>query len=115
MNLHFKSPGEKPGVYPIAARGENLKYLSFHIVELGGSLQQHTFETGDEEVSIGFYTGPTQVTAEGAFGKWSVDVPARRSIAEAGSMAYIPSHAKVTLKALNGSSRVTVAGAESRK
>ncbi|HLJ13625.1 MAG TPA: 5-deoxy-glucuronate isomerase [Bryobacteraceae bacterium] len=115
MNLHFKSPGEKPGIYPIAARGKDLKYLSFQIVELGAPLKQYTFETGDEEISLNFYTGPTQVTAEGAFGGWSADVPERHSIAEAGSMIYIPSHSKVTLKTLNGASRITVAGAESKR
>ncbi|MEO7145431.1 MAG: 5-deoxy-glucuronate isomerase [Bryobacteraceae bacterium] len=115
MKLHFKSPGEEPGVYPIAARGKELKYLSFQIVELGGVLREHSFETGGEEISLDFYTGPTRVEAEGAFGRWSAEIPARRSIAEAGSMVYLPTQSKVTLKTLNGASRITVAGAESRR
>src|SRR5712692_2328955 len=112
MKLHFKSPGEKPGVYPIAARGQELKYLSFRIVELGGTLREYAFESGPEEVSLDFYTGPVQVEVESASGRFTSQVPARTSIAEAGTMIYIPPDAKVKLTALNGAARVTVAGAQ---
>ena len=61
MSLHIKSPGEKPGVYPIAQRGAHLKYLSFTIVELGGNLKEHVFDSGEEEVCLDFYTGPVRV------------------------------------------------------
>ena len=114
MSLHLKSPGEAPGVYPLVQRGNQLKYLSFTIVELGGNLREHTFETGDEEVSLDFYTGPVTIAAEGDFGRWTESVPARPSIADAAPMAYIPSGAKVTLKADNGSARITVAGAQGK-
>src|ERR671912_275811 len=103
MSLHLKSPGEAPGVYPLVQRGNQLKYLSFTIVELGGNLREHTFQTGDEEVSLDFYTGPVTIEAEGDFGRWSESVPARPSIADAAPMVYIPSGTKVTLKATNGS------------
>jgi hypothetical protein len=58
MQLHIKSPGQGPGIFPIVRRGEALKHLSFTIVELGGRLREHTLETGDEEVSLDSYTGP---------------------------------------------------------
>src|SRR4030095_1951918 len=103
MNLHLKSPGEKPGVYPLAKRGKDLKYLSFAIVELGGSLREHTFETDDEEVSLDFYTGPVEVQVEGPAGRWSATIPARKSIAELAPMVYAPAGSKVTVKVLNGS------------
>ena len=114
MSLHLKSPGEAPGVYPLVQRGNQLKYLSFTIVELGGSLREHTFETGDEEVSLDFYTGPVTIEAEGDFGRWSESVPARPTIADAAPMVYIPSGAKVTLRTANGSARITVAGAQGK-
>src|SRR4051812_24296627 len=101
MNLHIKSPGEKPGVYPIAKRGKDLKYLSFTIVELGGSLKEHSFETGEEEVSLDFYSGPVRVESEGTRGRWSVDVAGRPSMNEVGSMVYLPSGSRVKLSRLN--------------
>jgi len=75
MSLHIKSPSDKPGVYPVAKRGKDLKYLSFTIVELGGSLKHHAFDSGDEEICLDFYSGPVRVEAEGqsarsAFGIW---------------------------------------------
>jgi 5-deoxy-glucuronate isomerase len=109
--MHFKSPGNKPGVYPVVRRGEGLKYLSFTIVELGEGLKEHWFASGDEEISLDSYTGAWEVTAEGAWGAWSANVPARASIAAAHPMIYIPSGAKVTLRALNGPARITIGGA----
>jgi len=112
MNLQVKSPGDKPGVYPIARRGKELKYLSFTIVQLGGGLDHHTLESGDEELSLDFYSGPVRVAVEGASGQWSADVPSRSSIREPGSMIYIPAGCKVHLTKLNGDARITVAGAQ---
>ena len=77
MNFQVKSPGDKPGVYPIARRGKELKYLSFTIIQLGGTLDQHTFESGDEELSLDFYSGPVRVAVEGPSGHWSADIPSR--------------------------------------
>lgn len=111
MKLHIKSPGEAPGIYPIVSRGAGLKYLSFTIAELGGSLREHTFETGEEEVSLDFYTGPVQIEAECPTGRWGADVAARPSLAEPGAMVYLPAQSRVTIKALNGGARVTIAGA----
>jgi 5-deoxy-glucuronate isomerase len=111
MKLHIKSPGTSPGVYPICHRGKEMKYLSFTVVELGKGLGEHRFESGDEEVSLDFYSGPVRVEAEGAFGRWAADVPARKSISEAGAMVYIPSQSRITLKTLNGAAKVSVAGA----
>ena len=111
MKLHIKSPGDAPGVYQVARRGKDLKYLSFQIVELGGKFREHAFESGDEELSLDFYTGPAQVDIESAEGRWSTQVPARSSIAEGGPMVYVPPASKVKLTALNGSSRITVGGA----
>lgn len=111
MNLHVKSPGEKPGVYPVAQRGKDLKYLSFTIVELGGALKEHSFDTGEEEVSLDFYSGPVRVEAETPQGRWSADVAARPSMNEAGSMVYLPSRSRVKLSRLNGAAKVTIGGA----
>jgi 5-deoxy-glucuronate isomerase len=111
MNLHIKSPGEKPGVYPIATRGQDLKYLSFTIVELGGAFKEHAFETGEEEVCLDFYSGPVRIDAEGQQGRWTADVAGRPSMKEVGTMVYLPSATKVTLSCLNGAAKVTVAGA----
>lgn len=114
MSLQLKSPGDAPGVYPLVQRGNQLKYLSFTIVELGGALKEHSFETGDEEVSLDFYTGPVTVEAEGDFGRWTQQVGVRESIADAAPMVYLPAGAKVRLRSMNGSARITVAGARGK-
>src|SRR4051795_5963392 len=107
MELHIKSPGEKPGVYPIARRGKGLKYLSFTIVELGGNLKEHNFESGDEELSLDFYSGPVRVEVD----DWSAEVGPRSSIGDPGAMVYVPVGSRVKISTLNGNARVTVAGA----
>ena len=111
MSLHIKSPGEKPGVYPVAQRGKNLKYLSFTIVELGGALKDHSFDTGDEEICLDFYTGPVRIEADTLQGRWTADVASRPSMSEPGSMVYLPAGSRVKLSLLNGAAKVTVAGA----
>ncbi|MDX2152844.1 MAG: 5-deoxy-glucuronate isomerase [Bryobacteraceae bacterium] len=112
MKLHIKSPGEKPGFYPIVRRGSDLRFLSFSIVELGGAFNEYSFETGEEEVSLDFYTGAVSVDAEGDYGRWNAAIPVRASIAEAHPMAYIPSQSKVRLTAATGvPARVTMGGA----
>src|SRR6266700_3946313 len=75
MSLHIKSPGELPGVYPIAQRGADLKYLSFTIVELGGNLKEHVFDSGEEEICLDFYTGAVRV----AVGTYPASTARRRS------------------------------------
>ncbi|HZT30722.1 MAG TPA: 5-deoxy-glucuronate isomerase [Bryobacteraceae bacterium] len=110
MTLHIKSPGDAPGVYPIVRRGQGLKYLSFTVIRLGGSLREHVFESGEEEISLDFYSGPVRVESEG----WSADVPARASIGEPGSMVYIPAGRKVKLTCLDGEARITAAGAQGK-
>lgn len=111
MTLHYKSPGKHPGFYPIVRRGEGLRYLSFSILELGGPLREYTFETGEEEVSIDSYTGPYEVECEGAQGRWVAQVPARPSIRVAHPMVYVPAQSRVSLRLLNGTARLTIAGA----
>src|SRR5437667_10596953 len=106
MNLQIKSPGEKPGVYPIAKRGKDLKYLSFTIVELGGSLKEHAFDAGEEEICLDFYSGPVRVEAEGPQGRWTADVPHRPSMQEAGSMVNLPAGSRVMLNRLDGETKV---------
>jgi len=115
MRLHFKSPGTKPGVYPIARHGEHLKHLSFTIVELGGALRAHTFETGEDEVSLDFYTGPMRVTVESAGGSRSFEVAKRSSVADNHVMIWAPRDAKVKLEALDGEARATIGGAKATK
>src|SRR5258708_39511709 len=109
MSLHIKSPGEKPGVYPIAQRGADLKYLSFTIVELGGNLKAHVFDSGEEEICLDFYTGPVRVAVEGPAGRWTVDVPGRASMQEAGSMVYLPAGASGDLSFLHRAAQPTTA------
>ncbi len=111
MRLHIKSPGEAPGVYPVVRRGTGLKHLSFTIAELGGSLREHTFETGDEEISLDSYTGPYRALVEWSGGRWTATVAARPNLRDPHPMIYIPSQAKVTLVALEGPVRITIAGA----
>ena len=88
-------------------RGKQLKYLSFTILQLGGALKEHSFESGSEELSLDFYSGPVRVEADG----WSVDIAARESISQPGPMVYIPAGRKVRIARLDGDARVTVAGA----
>src|SRR4051794_7252256 len=111
MSLHLKSPGEEPGFYPLVSRGKQLKYLSFSILELGGSLKEFTVESGEEELSLDFYTGPVAIEVEGASGKWKTEVGPRASMTAAAPMVYVPSGSKVRMQSLNGSARVTIAGA----
>lgn len=111
MTWHIKSPGEKPGVYPIVRRGRDLRYLSFTIVELGDGLREHVFETGEEEIALDSYTGPVEVEATGGWGRWSAEIPGRDSIAKPAPMAYIPAGARVRLRAANGAARLTMGGA----
>ncbi len=107
MSLHIKSPGEAPGVYPIARRGRELKYLSFTVIELGGSLREHAFESGEEELALDFYTGPVRVDVDG----WAAEIAARGSLGDAAPMVYVPSGVKVRLTALDGPARIAMAGA----
>lgn len=109
MNLHIKSPGSAPGVYPLATRGKELKYLSFTVVQLGGSLREHTFESGAEELCLDSYSGPVRIQADG----WSAELPARASIAEPAAMVYIPAGVKVKVTA-PGEARLSVSGAEGK-
>src|SRR6185295_11294903 len=114
MNLQVKSPGNAPGVYPIVRRGREMKYLSFTIVQLGGTLDRHTIESGEEELSLDFYSGPVRVDVESPSGRWSAEIAARTSIRQPGPMVYIPAGSKITITKLDGEARVTVAGAEGR-
>src|SRR5882757_9675183 len=111
MELHIKSPGNAPGVYPLVTRGEEMKYLSFTIVELSGSLTEHAFETGEDEVSLDSYMGPVLVEAVGHFGKWSAEIGARQTMSKPHPMIYLPAGCNVRVKALVGAARITLGGA----
>jgi len=111
MKLHIKSPGEAPGVYPIARRGKELRHLSFTVIELGGRLRSLTLESGEEELVLDFYTGPVRVGVEYSGGTWSAEIGQRPSLREPWSMVYLPAGSKVSLEALDGPSRVVMAGA----
>ena len=114
MNLHLKSPREAPGFYPLVKRGEQLKYLSFSILELGDSLKEYSFESGEEELSLDFYSGPVVVEVEGEAGRWRTEIGPRRSITQAAPMVYVPSGAKVRVKSTDGPAKVTIAGAQGK-
>jgi len=111
MKLHIKSPGEAPGVYPIARRGKELRHLSFTVVQLGGKLRSVSLESGEEELALDSYTGPVRVAAECQTGRLSVELPERRSLRDAAPMIYVPAGSKLTVSALDGDSRIVVAGA----
>ncbi|HSB17596.1 MAG TPA: 5-deoxy-glucuronate isomerase [Bryobacteraceae bacterium] len=111
MGLHIKSPGDAPGVYPIVKRGEGLKHLSFTIIELGGALRTHEWETGEEEQSLDSYAGPVRVEVENSSGKWSAEIGARRTLKETGPMIYLPAGSKAKISRLDERARVTAAGA----
>lgn len=114
MNFHIKSPGEKPGVYPIVEKGKQLKFLSFTIVELGARFKEYTLESGDDELVLGFYTGPVAVEIAGGLATWRRETPARRSILETGPMIYVPADSKVKLTSLHDQARVSIAASPGR-
>ncbi len=111
MDLKIFSPGEQPGVCKIVQRQWELKHLSFTIVELGGDLREHEFSSGEEELSLDFYTGAVRVEVEGPRGRWSADVGARATLAEPGPMIYVPAGSNVKLTAPGEPARISVAGA----
>ena len=111
MSLHIKSPGEAPGVYPIVARGKQLKHLSFTVIELGGRLRDYPFESGAEELALGFYGGPISVEVEGTGGKWSMESGPRATLREPATMVYVPPDSRLRVALLDGPARVIIAGA----
>jgi 5-deoxy-glucuronate isomerase len=110
MNLLIRCPGRTPGVYPIARRGLDLKYLSFMVVRLGAGLPSYEFDTGEEEVAIHSYGGAVWLAARGEFGEWDAEIPPRNSLAEPTPMAYVPAGYRVTLTAPDGG-HLVIAGA----
>lgn len=115
MNLHIKSPGSAAGVYPLVQRGAQMKYLSFTIVQLDNGFKEHSFQTGDEEVSLDFYSGAVRVEVESPSGGWSADVPARATIQSPHPMIYVPSDSKVHLTALSVPAKITIGGAAGQR
>ena len=111
QNLLIKSPGQQPGVYPVARRGQELQHLSFTIVQLGESLREHTWDTGEEEASLDFYTGPVRVTVAAPSGTQEFSVQRRASIAEAAPMLYVPAGCRVSLVALEDEACITIGSA----
>lgn len=111
MSLHIKSPGNKPGVYPIVRRGKGLKHLSFTIIELGGHLREYSWKTGEEEQSLDSYRGPVRIEVNGPTGSWSAEIGARKTLKATGPMIYLPAGSTVKLTCLAESALVTVAGA----
>ncbi len=111
MSYQKKCPVDGPGVYPIVKRGDDLKHLSFQLIELGGSLNEVTIESGEEELSVDFYSGPVRVEINSPAGNLTAETPPRKSIREPGGMLYVPSDATLKLTLLDGSARVSVAGA----
>lgn len=111
MQLHIKSPGNRPGVYPIATRGQHLKYLSFTVCQLDTTFPEYVFESGDEELALDSYTGSYEVVCDGAHGHWSATVPARSSLRDPHPMVYLPAGCRITLRALDGAARISIGGA----
>lgn len=115
MSFQTKCPMKGPGVYPIVQRGNDLKHLSFQVVELGGGLREFTMESGDEELAVDFYSGPVRVEVSSAGGDLTAETRARASIKEPGEMLYVPADARLKLTLLDGAARVSIAGAEGRQ
>ncbi len=109
--LQIKSPLRGPGVHPIVRRGRQLRHLSFTVVELGPGLREHSFETGDEEVAVDFYSGSVQVEVDSPAGSVSRETTRRSSLQDAGEMLYAPPGSKVKLSLRDDSARLSVAGA----
>ena len=114
MSFHTKCPIDGPGLYPIVKRGEDLKYLSFQIVELGGSLREISLESGEEELAVDFYSGPVRAEVRSPGGDLTVETRPRSSIKEPGEMLYVPADSALKLTLLDGSARVSLAGAEGK-
>jgi 5-deoxy-glucuronate isomerase len=111
MQLQIKSPGEGAGIYPLVRRGQQLKHLSFTLIQLGEGLRRHEFESGEEELALDFYLGPVRVEVETGEGVWRAEVPGRPSVAEPHAMVFVPPKAAVRLEAGDGGARIVVAGA----
>jgi 5-deoxy-glucuronate isomerase len=111
LMLQIKSPFNGPGIYPIVRRGEDLKYLSFRVVQLGASLREFAGESGEEELAVDFYSGPVRLEVESSAGRLEVETRTRGSLREAGDMAYVPAGAKYRLTGLGDSARIGIAGA----
>ncbi len=107
----MKSPGQAPGVYKVARRGLELKYLSFTIVRLGTGFTSHRFETGDDEVAIHSYDGPVDVAAQTEHGAWQASIPRRGTLADPTPMIYVPAGSSVSVAAPDGAAHVVIAGA----
>jgi len=110
-NLQIKSPLRGPGVYPIVHRGRGLKHLSFTVLQLGGTLKEHTLESGDEELAVDFYPGQVRVEVDWVGGRLERQTRARGSLREAGEMLYVPAGARLKIALLSESARVGIAGA----
>lgn len=111
MKLHVKSPGKQPGLYTVAERGKDLKYLSFRIAELQAPMREQAIESRDEELCLNFYGGPVRVEVETGGKPWSTEISRRPSLGEPAPMVYVPANARVKLAIEDGSATVTVAGA----
>lgn len=114
MSFQTKCPIDGPGVYPIVERGRDLKYLSFQVVDLGGELRDFTTESGDEELAVDFYSGAVRVEVSSSSGHLTAETRSRASIKEPGEMLYVPRDAALKLTLLDGSARVSIAGAEGK-
>ena len=113
--LQIKSPIRGPGVYPIVRRGDGLKHLSFSVVQLGGSLREHTVESGEEELALDFYPGSVGVELESPTLRLRRETRLRRSLQEAGEMLFVPPQSKLKLTLLSESARVGIAGARGKQ
>ncbi len=111
MGLHINAPVAAPGFHRLVNRGDGMKHLSFAVLHLDDRCRQHRFESRKEELAISFYGGPARIEAEGEFGKCSADVPPRGPYRDPHPMAFIPAGARVTISALDGEARMSIAGA----
>jgi 5-deoxy-glucuronate isomerase len=114
MSLHIKSPGTAPGFFPLVERGRALEHLSFAVLQLNGILTAHTLESGNEELAIGSYAGAVHLEAEGAFGRWTANIPPRAGYRDPHPMVYIPAGASVRISAPGGPARLSIAGAQGK-
>lgn len=112
MSFLLKSPLKGPGVYPIVTRGEQLRHLSFTVVELGGGLTATELSSGDEELAVDVYSGSIEYEIDSPIGTLSGKTRERGSLTETPEMLYIPASSKLDMKLVGGeSARIGVFGA----
>lgn len=112
MNLLLRSTLDGPGVYPVVKRGDQLRHLSFTVVQLGDGQRTVELESGEEELAIDVYSGAVDYEVDSPLGSLSGETHHRRSLTETPEMLYVPAGSRLDLRLAAGeSARIGVFGA----